>query len=233
MMGNKLLLIPFLILFTIGVLFLQTKNVFATEASPETSISAENQQSVTIKLFWGEGCPHCKAAESFLDSLLQKYSDIHIEKYEIYFNKSNQILMENEAKGLGVDIKGVPFIVIENEYITGYQSDNTTGQRLISLIEKYQKDQLPIEKDEGESKGNQSKDIPDSISLPIIGEMKTSSLSLPIFTVIVAAIDGFNPCAMWVLLFLISLLIPMQSPKKRWLLGSVFILTSGISYFIF
>ena len=47
-------------------------------------------------------------------------------------------------------------------------------------------------------------EIPETINLPFIGELKTASVSLPILTVIIGALDGFNPCAMWVLLFLIS-----------------------------
>ena len=117
----RLLLVPFLILFTIGFIFVQTKSVFANESPFETGISIKNQEQVTVKLFWGEGCPHCEAADSFLDSIQQNFSNLVVEKYEVYYNKENQDLMKNEAERLGVDLKGVPFIVIGNEYISGYQ----------------------------------------------------------------------------------------------------------------
>jgi len=230
----RLLLVPFLILFTIGFIFVQTKSVFANESPFETGISIKNQEQVTVKLFWGEGCPHCEAADSFLDSIQQNFSNLVVEKYEVYYNKENQDLMKNEAERLGVDLKGVPFIVIGNEYISGYQSDSTTGKQLISLIENIQKkEQIDVEENIDENQIDQNSDIPDSIDLPFVGEVKTSSLSLPIFTIIVAAIDGFNPCAMWTLLFLISLLLGMKDRRRMWLLGSVFIITSGLVYFLF
>jgi hypothetical protein len=49
----------------------------------------------------------------------------------------------------------------------------------------------------------------------------------------IGALDGFNPCAMWALVFLIGLLINMDNSRKRWLLGLAFILASAAVYFIF
>jgi len=69
--------------------------------------------------------------------------------------------------------------------------------------------------------------------LPVLGEINPANVSLPAVTIILGLLDGFNPCAMWVLLFLISLLLGMEDKKKMWLLGSLFIIVSGLSYFVF
>jgi len=76
-------------------------------------------------------------------------------------------------------------------------------------------------------------EIPETLNLPFVGEFKTASVSLPILTVIIGALDGFNPCAMWVLLFLISLLLNMKDRKRMWILGSAFIIASAFVYFLF
>lgn len=75
--------------------------------------------------------------------------------------------------------------------------------------------------------------IPEKINFPLIGEIKTKNLSLPVFTIVLGALDGFNPCAMWTLLFLISLLLGMENKKRMWILGSAFIIVSAAVYFIF
>lgn len=75
--------------------------------------------------------------------------------------------------------------------------------------------------------------IPKTLSLPIVGEIETKNLSLPMFTFVVALLDGFNPCAMWVLLFLIARLLVMKNAKRRWTIGITFILASGLVYFLF
>jgi hypothetical protein len=77
------------------------------------------------------------------------------------------------------------------------------------------------------------KSLPREISFPLIGKINLTSLSLPLIAVVIGTLDGFNPCAMWVLLFLISLLLNSQDKRRRWLLGSTFIIASGLVYFFF
>ena len=75
--------------------------------------------------------------------------------------------------------------------------------------------------------------LPKTISLPIFGEIDIKTWSLPLLTIVIGTIDGFNPCAMWVLLFLISLLLGMKDKKRMWILGSSFIVASALVYFLF
>jgi hypothetical protein len=71
------------------------------------------------------------------------------------------------------------------------------------------------------------------IDIPFIGKTDTKTLSLPILAIVIGTIDGFNPCAMWVLLFLISALIGMKDKKRMWILGSTFLITSALIYLAF
>lgn len=77
----------------------------------------------------------------------------------------------------------------------------------------------------------------ESVDLEIFGfnfgELSLSGLPIPIITIIIGIIDGFNPCAMWILLFLISILMEEEKIWKRWLLGGIFLAVSGIAYFAF
>ena len=50
---------------------------------------------------------------------------------------------------------------------------------------------------------------------------------------IVGFIDGFNPCAMWILLFLISMLLNMKNRKRMWIIGITFLVTSALVYLAF
>jgi hypothetical protein len=73
----------------------------------------------------------------------------------------------------------------------------------------------------------------ESLTLPILGTIQTANLSLPVLSVVLGFVDGFNPCAMWTLLFLISLLLGMKDRKRMWILGTTFIITSAFVYFLF
>ncbi len=72
-----------------------------------------------------------------------------------------------------------------------------------------------------------------SLTLPILGTIQTANFSLPVLSIVIGLIDGFNPCAMWTLLFLISLLLGMKDKKRMWTLGITFIIASAFVYFLF
>ncbi len=171
------------------------------------------QEENRIDYFYASDCPNCKKAGAFLDELEDKYPDLEINRYEILSSQENVRLLFEFLEASGDEkIIQVPAVFIGQESIIGYLNDETTGKKIESLI-----------------KGNDEEEI---IKYPLIGEINLSKLSLPALTVIVAALDGFNPCAMWVLLFLVALLINVKSRKKMWLVGGTFIAASGIVYFL-
>ncbi len=75
--------------------------------------------------------------------------------------------------------------------------------------------------------------MPRTITLPVIGEIETAGLSLPLLTIAMGAVDGFNPCAMWVLLFLLSMLVHLQDRRRMALIAGTFVLVSGAVYYAF
>jgi len=196
---------------------------------------------VTVYFFWGEGCPHCAKEEAFLETLSDRYSHITVRDFEIYNEKDNLRLLQDLGKRLDADISGVPFTLIGEEYFVGYNNDQTSGKHIEDLIQKYSyteySDPFLSISSEPEENGNEASVIQtgnfENFSLPFFGDMNLSSLSLPVLTAAFGIADGFNPCAMWALLFLITLLLGMENKRRRWVLGSIFIAVSGISYFLF
>lgn len=71
-----------------------------------------------------------------------------------------------------------------------------------------------------------------TIDLPLFGSVNLKKLSLMSAAVIIGLIDGFNPCAMWILLFLISVLLGMKDRKRMWGLGLTFLITSALVYMV-
>ncbi|MBN1168471.1 hypothetical protein JXA63_01120 [Candidatus Woesebacteria bacterium] len=100
-------------------------------------------------------------------------------------------------------------------------------------IDLSQKQDDQNEADTGSDADDKENIIPEKIVFPVIGEIQTKNLSLPVFTIVLGVLDGFNPCAMWTLLFLISLLLGMENKRRRWILGTAFIIASAFVYFLF
>jgi hypothetical protein len=74
---------------------------------------------------------------------------------------------------------------------------------------------------------------PTQLRLPLLGEIDAASLSLPVLTLLVAGLDAFNPCAFFVLLFLLSLLVHQHNRRRMFIIGGVFVAFSGLMYFAF
>jgi len=91
----------------------------------------------------------------------------------------------------------------------------------------------PIPGDSPESQPGPSLPDNDTIDLPYVGSLRVSDVGMPLFTIAVGLVDGFNPCAMWVLLFLLSVLVNLKSRRKMFMIAGIFVLISGIAYFTF
>lgn len=202
---------------------------------------------VNIYLFHSYTCKHCKEEIKLLDELEKEYDNIKVYKYEVNENENGELL-KNISEIMGSKVTGTPYTIIGNKVFSGYDYENSKG-RFKGAIEYYSKygyedkvgeyiSSIPLPSYEvKDTDPNVDEYINDYISykvkLPLIGEVKLKNLTLPLITVVIGLADGFNPCAMWVLLFLISMLIGMKDKKRMWILGSTFLLTSALIYLIF
>lgn len=222
-----------------------------------------DEKVINIHLFYGNGCPHCAAEEEFLSDYLKDRTDVKLYKYEIWYDSHNQELLSKVQKEMGTTNKnGVPFTVIGKKTIVGY-ADGVTDEQIKDAINYYLnndyrdyvgeitgkvkkaevkedtiKDESKTE-DKKENKIEKADDTKDSdqtdenVTVPVLGKINAKKVSLPILAVVLGFVDGFNPCAMWILIFLITMLFNMKDRKKMWILGLTFILTSGIVYLMF
>lgn len=71
------------------------------------------------------------------------------------------------------------------------------------------------------------------VELPLIGVVAPEKLSLPLLTVVLAGVDAFNPCAFFVLLFLLSIMVNAKSKSRMLIVGGIFVFFSGFIYFLF
>jgi glutaredoxin len=203
--------------------------------------------NINAYFFYGDGCPHCaKERELLFGDLTNEYQSLKVYEYEIYNSRDNIALLQQVLKKLDTSADGVPFLVIGDKYFIGYAEGLTSKaikQRLnecsisvcpdsvapiLGLVEK---DVVPIIIEEVTNVEPITEEK--NMELPFLGEINITDFSLPLLTVIIGALDGFNPCAMWVLLFLISLLLGVKDRKRMWLLGFVFIVASASVYFLF
>ena len=205
------------------------------------NVFAKNKE-ITLYLFHGDGCPHCAEEMEFLDGIKDKYKNLKIVKYEVWYDEENSELLKKVQDTFEISTKGVPTNVIGSTVITGFGS--STGKTIERAIEYYQnndyedivsqiKDDSYKEKPiDNFSKEEKKTDKDMSLDAGIFGNVNLKKMSLITAAALIGLIDGFNPCAMWILLFLISVLIGMKDRKRMWILGLSFLITSALVYMV-
>ncbi len=189
------------------LLILCAPNVPAAETTPD------------IEVFVRTGCPHCEAAKIFLDDLRRERPSLQIVLYDIAENTTARQRLATLAKDRGITTIGVPTFLIGTEVIVGFRSSDTTGAEIRAKL--------------GQEASGTTHPSVESIETGWFGPLRVHDLGLPLFTVVLGLLDGFNPCAMWVLLFLLSLLVNLQDRRKMALIAGTFVAVSGLLYFAF
>ena len=199
------------------------------------------EKELNIYLFYGDKCPHCAELEKFLEQYLDDNKNVILNKYEVWSNKENQEKYKEVQKILNDYSNGVPYLIIGNNVITGYDSE-ITPERIKNTITYYSnfdyKDKVGIylgtTTEEEENLKEDGKKYEDTdVNIPILGKKKSKEVPILLSTILIGLVDGFNPCAMWILIFLISMLLGMKNVKRKWALGITFLLSSALVYFLF
>ncbi len=168
--------------------------------------------------------------------------------YEVYNSPENADLFQRVSEAINVKVSGVPFLVIGDQEIIGFGESTTPKEiedRIAYCLQYSCPDSIaaivnpvatPTPTETENPVLTPTPEPPTNskiIHIPLIGDIDAYRYSLPLLTVLLGILDGFNPCAMWTLLFLISLLLGFKDRKKMWLLGGAFIFTSAFVYFVF
>ncbi len=164
-----------------------------------------------IVVFVSDTCPHCAAAREFLADLVQGVQRLRIAYREVTGDQDARadFLALNERHGIARP--GLPTFDVCGRIIIGFDA-NAVLDALYGA---------------GEPDGATS------VEVPLFGDISPVSLGLPAFTLVLGLIDGFNPCAMWILLFLLSILVNVKRRSRILLVAGTFVAVSGITYFAF
>lgn len=174
--------------------------------------------AMRLTVFWGIGCPHCEAARPAVAEIAGETTGLTVEWVEVRENPAGRARFLETARRLGVEGAGVPMFVIGNRVVVGFRK-GFTEQELRSAIRA--------------ARGGVAVAAPRYVDLPLFGRIDPSSISFPLFTLLIALADGINPCAFYVLIVLLGLLLHVPSRRRVALYGGAFVVMSAAVYFSF
>lgn len=256
------LLLAFSLLIGVNQVFAQNDiaknqaNILEISSSPADVVGGENGlELVPITILERADCAHCRDEKAFLEKLKIKRSDVVVYHVDIQTEEGRAKWIKlAEMEGLS---KVTPLTLVGNRVIQGFDTDETTGKIIENLVDASKgKKTLNLDEfiEQGGSGGGAEKivaascgdsedpfapcgdTLEDGTSLvytvPFFGKINLAEYSLISMSSILGLIDGFNPCAMWVLVTFLVILIQAGDKKKMWIIAGLFILAEAIMYYM-
>jgi glutaredoxin len=199
-----------------------------------------NANAADIELFAREDCPHCVEAKKFLTLLQQEQPNLQISIHDIEKEPAALTHLKILAQQKNT-VARVPAFYIAGQLIVGYTDEITTGQWIRSALVQKNVPPTSPQNEAGSCEIQQSLECTaptiektENFELNFLGQKITLvEMGLPIFTLAMGLLDGFNPCSMWVLILMISLLAPMHNRHRMLAIAGTFVAIEGIVYFLF
>lgn len=203
---------------------------------------------VRIEVLSRTDCSHCHEEKAYLDELAETRDDIEVRIIDIGEPEGKTLFEKvTETEKLS---KSTPVTAVGGSIIQGFDSPETTGKRIEALIEENRSSSAmgfqaileaggsqKVEKVMGAScdDGDICKTPggePLFVNIPFFGSTDVSRFSLPVMSGVLGFIDGFNPCAMWVLVTFLLVLMQLGDRFKVLLIAGLFILAETITYYL-
>jgi glutaredoxin len=216
-----------------------------SHAATDPGSTARAAQAATVVIYTRDGCSRCADAKVFLAELARERPALQVVERRVDLEPEARAELARLARERAVPLAGVPTFVIQGLVLVGFEDANTTGARIRVLLDAGTATELdggasfPAEAcsvDETapcDPPGAQSGAQLGEIETSLFGRLSASRLGLPLFTIALGLLDGFNPCAMWVLLFLLAMLAGQRDRKRLAVTGGTFVLASGVVYYAF
>jgi hypothetical protein len=192
---------------------------FLALAAPQALAGdAPGEPRATLLFFWRHGCPHCEEAKPFVRDLARERPELEVRWIDVRGEPADRELFLATMRRLEVQAAGVPTFVIGDQLVVGFLP-GSTEREVRALVDAALAGSAAV--------------APAPVILPLVGALDPASLPLLSFTLIVGLVDGINPCAIWVLLVLLGILMRVRSTTRLALVGGIFVVMSGVVYAIF
>jgi glutaredoxin len=211
---------------------------------PAPRVQATPDAGATIEVFVREGCPHCAKAEAFLATLGRERPDLRISIRDVQQDAAAMARLQQLVREHGGGVARVPAVYAGGQLFVGYSEEARTDRLIRSALDGQRIDPRAAghgsEDDATTCNADEGFDCrrpgaaPEVFEVDFFGRMLTlDDIGLPLFSLALGLLDGFNPCSMWVLLLMISILAPLNDRRRMLAIAGTFVLIQGLAYFVF
>ena len=204
---------------------------------------------VVVEYYYGEGCPVCAVTGPWLEELAARTPGMRLETVEVWEDGAGRARLVDALERYRVRALGVPVVLVGERAWVGFR-EGVHDVQIEAEVQRCAQQGCPDPADvrlpagasgtvatgevcEGDPdepfRCAPEEDSADVLRLPLAGEVHLGDRSLLVSTSLIALVDGFNPCSLWVLTVLIALSLRAGSRRRMMLVGLTFItVTAGI-----
>ena len=216
------------------------------------SFARAEQAPVSIDVLERDVCGHCQAEREFLLRFQKSHPEADIRFHDVYETEGAELLGKvSERTGLP---RATPTTIIGGRFVLqGFESPDTTGKILDSIFSRAKREEISGSLSDTLANGGalertdtgapicnaetgictNPKNPLSAIKVPFTGKtLDVSGYSLPLLASVLGFIDGFNPCAMWVLVTFLLVLIQTGSRARMWSIAGLFIVAETVMYYM-
>lgn len=190
-----------------------------------------------LVLFWGDGCPNCAKEKDWLEDVKEQYPDLTVELIEVWNDADNRELFQAVGEELGFEAGSVPTTVIgERVWIGWTQPIEQDMSSALALVERGDAPPAGVFGTSGagtcsdETLQCSTAEPELTIDVPFVGEVSLGGKSLLVSTIIIGFVDGINPCSLWVLSVLLTIVLRTASRPRVIAIGTTFLLITAVMY---
>ena len=186
----------------------------AAAASTAAPLARAAEAQAVLEVFSRPGCPHCAKAEAWLEELKARRPSLRVLRHDIASDPAAAARLGVLLRQAGHPGTLVPSFLVRDRLVVGFRDGASTGRLLEDLL------------------FGAGAEASDEVDVPVFGRVSAARSGLLVFTLAVGLADGFNPCAMWVLLFLLSLLTHVRSRARMIAIAGTFMVVSAGVYYL-
>lgn len=222
-------------------------------APPAAPAQEDPGSEVVVEYYYGEGCPVCAVTGPWLEDLEARTPGMRLEEVEVWEDETGRARLEDALERYRVPAVGVPVILVGERAWVGFREgvhDVQIEAEVQRCTEQGCPDPATVRLPEGTTgtvasgevcEGSAddpfrcapAEDTADVLSLPLVGDVHLGERSLLVSTALIALVDGFNPCSLWVLTVLIALSLNAGSRRRTMIIGLTFITVTAAIYALF
>jgi hypothetical protein len=207
--------------------------------SPDATGDAA-QPAPDIVLYWGDGCPRCEDERAWLETVAAENPDLTIVQYEVWHDEENRALFVEAGEGLGFTASSVPTTIMSERVWIGWTGP--IKEDIADAVDLVAAGKTPPPGVYGTPGAGTCSEVTlqctaegdgVTVDVPFFGEVSLGDKSLLMSTLIIGFVDGVNPCSLWVISVLLTIVIRTASRRRVIAVGSTFLAVTAGMYALY